>query len=191
MFHTIYFITHPNVEISSAVPVTQWPLSDTGKVRMRRMLKHSWVNEISAVYCSNERKAADGAEILANHIGLPFESVSQLGENDRSSTGFLEPAEFEATADRFFSAPAVSIRGWETALAAQSRIAEAVSQIDREDPGDGSIAIVSHGAVGTLLYCHLTEKPVDRRWDQPGNSGGNYLKINIGLGVCDWWEAID
>lgn len=189
---TIYFISHPEVVISSDVPITQWPLSKKGRSRMEQVIKCHWIKEISAVYCSDEQKAIDAAEILANHVELKYASVKELGENDRSSTGFLEPANFEATADRFFSAPETSVRGWETAIEAQSRIVKAVTCIEQEDTTTGSIAIVSHGAVGTLLYCHLTNKPIDRRWDQPGSGGGNYMSIVLGpTPSCTWWKPID
>jgi len=57
--------------------------------------------------------------------------VSPLGENDRSATGYLEPQEFETTANAFFAYPERSIRGWETAQAAQTRIVEAVHDLYR------------------------------------------------------------
>ena len=192
MSRPIYFISHPDVVISSDVPVTQWPLSETGRFRMKQMLSKNWVRELSAIYCSEEQKAIDGAEILGRHIGLTCILVKELGENDRSSTGYLESKEFEATADSFFSSPQSSIRGWETAMTAQSRIAQAVANISQKDTTEGSIAIVSHGAVGTLLYCHLSKQPIDRRWDQPGTGGGNYMRITTGTTpLCTWWEAID
>jgi hypothetical protein len=37
--------------------------------------------------------------------------LHELGENDRSATGFLEPDVFETTADRFFAEPDRSIDG--------------------------------------------------------------------------------
>lgn len=189
---TIYFISHPEVDIKPEVPVPQWPLSKKGRSRMQKMLHKNWIQEISAIYCSTEQKAIDGAEILSNQIDLTYVAMTELGENDRSSTGFLESIEFEATADSFFEIPESSIRGWETAINAQSRIVKAVECIAQENTTDGSIAIVSHGAVGTLLFCHLTNKPIDRRWDQPGSGGGNYLKITLGAKPsCTWWEAID
>ena len=192
MKHTIYFISHPEVVISADVPVTQWPLSDTGRSRMKRMLHADWIPEISAIYCSNEQKAIDSAEILANFAGLKYVTREELGENDRESTGFLEPAEFEATANKFFSSPQSSIRGWETADHAQTRIVDIVKQIDREETTQGSIAVISHGAVGTLLYCYLAGKSIERRWDQPGSGGGNYLKIQRqAVPSCTWWKAID
>ena len=103
---SLYFITHPNVVIS---------------------------RDVTAVYCSTEQKAIAGAEILAGHLGLPFHQVDQLGENDRSATGFLPRDEFERMADAFFASPEESIRGWERAADAQSRIVGAVNRIDKED----------------------------------------------------------
>lgn len=159
---------------------------------MNRMLAHRWVEELSSVYCSDEQKAIDGAEILGRHTGIDIRQVKDLGENDRSSTGFLEPAIFESTADQFFASPEQSVQGWETAIDAQSRIVEAVRKIEREDTATGSIAIISHGAVGTLLYCFLADKAIDRRWDQPGSGGGNYLKLQFEPTMkCDWWQPVD
>ena len=118
---------------------------------------------------------------------MPFQQVEDLGENDRSATGFLPPEEFERVADQFFAHPEQSIHGWERAVDAQSRIVRAVENIK----GD-SVAIVSHGAVGTLLYCHLAGKPIDRRWDQPPNGGGNYYGFTLSpRKVFSWWHAFD
>jgi broad specificity phosphatase PhoE len=159
---------------------------------MRLALLQPWVSAISSIYCSNERKAIDAAQLLADHLALPFRQVEALGENDRSSTGFLPPAEFEKVADKFFASPEVSVRGWERAADAQTRIVEAVRQIDRQDVSTGQIALVSHGAVGTLLYCWLSGQPISRRWDQPPNGGGNYYEFNIQPPqVHSHWRAID
>jgi len=51
---------------------------------------------------------------------------------------------------------------------------------------------VSHGAVGTLLYCHLAGEPIARRWDQPPNGGGNYFRFTLApRAVHSWWQPID
>lgn len=189
---TFYFITHPNVVISRDVPVPRWPLSELGRKRMHAGLAQPWMRDVTAVYCSTEQKAIDGAEILAGHLGLPFHQVGQLGENDRSATGFLPPDEFERMADAFFASPEQSVRGCERAADAQSRIVGAVNRIDKEDKTSGAIAIVSHGAVGTLLYCHLAGKPIERRWDQLPNGGGNYYSFTLSPRVAhSWWRAFD
>ena len=184
----MYFITHPNVVISREVPVPRWPLSELGKQRMRAGLRQPWVKDIGAIYCSTEQKAIDGAEILAQHLGLGFTRIEELGENDRSATGFLPPDEFERVADEFFARPHESVRGWERALDAQARIVRAVERIQ----DDATVAIVSHGAVGTLLYCHLAGEPIARRWDQPPNGGGNYYRFTLSPRAAHfWWRAFD
>lgn len=192
MSRSIYFITHPNVVVSPDVPVPHWPLSPVGRARMKKCLAQPWVPSITAVYSSTEQKAIDGAEILASHRSLPFTCIAELGENDRSSTGFLLPTEFEAVADRFFAEPSVSVRGWERAIDAQQRIHVAVDRLVAADETGGAIAVVSHGAVGTLLYCHLIGAPIDRRHDQPANGGGNWFRFSLAPPIADaGWSAID
>ncbi len=189
---TFYLITHPNVVISRDVPVPRWPLSELGKQRMRAGLKQPWVRDLTSVYCSTEQKAIDGAEILAQHLSLSFSRIEELGENDRSATGFLPPEEFERVADQFFGSPELSVRGWERAIDAQSRIVRAIEGIAKTNETSGAIAIVSHGAVGTLLYCHLAGEPIDRRRDQPPNGGGNFYSFTLSPpAVHSWWRAID
>lgn len=193
-----YFITHPNVVISRKVPVPQWPLSPLGRSRMQAGLAQAWVQNIGAVFCSTEQKAIDGAEILAGHLGLPWTELEALGENDRSATGFLPPEEFERVADQFFAEPTKSVRGWERAAAAQARVVAAVHAVAAQvaeqaklTPGQ-SVAIVAHGAVGTLLHCHLAGQPMARQWDQPPNGGGNYFGFTLSPpSVSGPWLAFD
>lgn len=192
MSKTIYFITHPNVVISADVPVVKWPLSELGCDRMRSVVKQPWIKEIAAIYCSTEQKAIDGADILATHLSLPVQQIVKLGENDRASTGFLQSDEFESVANEFFAKPEVSVRGWERAIDAQNRIVSAIDSIAATDKAQGPIVIVSHGAVGALLYCKLTGNPISRRYDQPGNGGGNYfLFTHNPNGVHSSWKPIE
>jgi len=192
MNRTLYFITHPNVVISREIPVPRWPLSERGFARMRAALDLPWIGGVTSVYCSDEQKAIDGADILAGHLALPITQIAELGENDRSATGFLPPDEFEKVADRFFANPDESVLGWERARDAQDRIANAVSRIIDSDQSPGSIAIVSHGGVGALLLCRLAGRPIDRQWDQPPNGGGNYFAISLpAREVLHDWKPID
>lgn len=188
----LFFISHPEVEINPDVPVTEWGLSEIGRARFVRFLEQPWVNSITAIYCSQEQKAIDGAELLAAHLALSYQDVHELGENDRSSTGYLPATEFEEVADQFFANAETSVRGWETACDAQRRIVHSVADIIANDQTRGDIAIVSHGAVGTLLYCHFNNMKIDRRWDQPGAGGGNYMIVGMNAkGSCTRWQPID
>lgn len=189
---TFYFISHPDVEVRPDTPVPDWPLSPTGHARMRQGLGLPWVAGIGALYASTERKARDAADHLARHLALPVHELADLGENDRSSTGYLPRAEFERLADAFFASPETSVRGWERAVDAQARIVAAATSIASRSIGHASVAIVSHGAVGTLLYCHLAGEKIDRRYDQPGNGGGNYFSYSMSPPKANtWWRALD
>ena len=187
----IYFVTHPDVVVDPELPVPRWSLSERGRRRMRALLAQPWVAGIGSLYSSTEQKAIDGARILGEHLGLPFQQLPELGENDRSATGYLPGPEFEATADAFFARPSESVRGWETADAAQRRIVGAVDRIVRSKPAQESVAIVSHGAVGTLLLCRLNGWKIDRSHDQPGQGGGNYFVFAEGRAAREGWRPID
>jgi broad specificity phosphatase PhoE len=174
----IHFITHPEVMIDPAVPITDWPLSPVGIRRMRLALERQWITGVQSVFSSAERKAMDAASLLAEKIGHRPIVVEGLGENNRSATGYLPKAEFEAVANEFFACPEESVRGWERAADAQRRIVDAVERVISMAPNEGDIAIVSHGGVGALLLCHLKGVSITRSEDQPGGGGGNVYSFD-------------
>jgi broad specificity phosphatase PhoE len=190
---TVFFITHPDVMIDPAVPVPDWQLNLRGRSRMQALATRSWISNVRSIFASSERKARDAAQILADGLGLAgYHVVDELGENDRSATGFLDKAEFETTADAFFASPQASVRGWEPAVAAQTRIVHAVEQLLAEN-SDSDIAIIGHGGTGTLLYCHLAGLPISRHFDQPASNGGNWFafgQVSRKL-LRAGWQSID
>src|SRR5262249_632203 len=136
--------------------------------------------------------ASGGGCVGAEATGKPFHAVAELGENDRSATGYLPPAEFDATVDAFFARPSESVCGWECAEAAQARIVRAVTHLARAAPGSGPLALVSHGGAATLLLCHLKGQPISRTAEQPGVSGGNYFLFHLPEGtLIHGWRPID
>jgi broad specificity phosphatase PhoE len=190
---TVSFITHPDVVIDPAVPVPEWPLSARGRDRMHRALALPFVASVGAVWSSEERKARDGADILAAHLRQPVRTLAALHENDRSATGYLPREEFEAVADAFFAHPEQSVRGWEPATDAQRRIVAAVNHvIEATGAAAGNIAIISHGGVGALLLCHLLAVPIAREHDQPATNGGNMFSFEAGTRrLLHSWQPID
>ena len=89
------------------------------------MLENRWLSGIGAIYCSAEQKAIDGAAIMSEVLGVTYTTIPDLGENDRSATGYLSEAEFESVVGEFFRKPEESVRGWERAIDAQRRIISA------------------------------------------------------------------
>ena len=186
----IIFVTHAQVEIDPLRPVPDWPLNQLGRSRHDTFSRSPLLAGVTSVYCSDERKARDGAAIHAAYLGLEPKVVTSLGENDRSATGYLPSAEFEAMADAFFAHPDQRVRGWESARAAQARIVTAVRTLAELDVTTGDILIVSHGAVGTLLRCACLGRSISRSEDQPAG-GGSYFVIQL----PDWttdpdWRTI-
>lgn len=192
-----YYLTHPQVAIDPAVPVPRWGLSERGRARVEAMLGRRWLRSIERVVSSDERKAVETAGIVAASIGLAGEIAEGMGENDRSSTGFLEPTAFEAAADCFFAAPETSWNGWERAVDASDRIAGAVERVLASHPSEKPVLFVGHGAVGTLLKCRLAGRSIARAEDQP-EGGGNIFAFRLAdrALLCDWtpmerFEGID
>ena len=180
----VHVVTHPEVRVDPDVPVPEWGLSDAGRARLRHLLALPWVPGLTRVVTSAERKARETAAALAAATGLPVGVDPGLGENDRSATGFLPPAEFEATADAFFARPTESVRGWERAVDAQARVVAAVARA--VDGAEGDVAVVCHGGVGTLLLCRVLGVPIDRRRDQPGQGSVFSYDPVTGEGAGPW-----
>ncbi|WP_417768642.1 histidine phosphatase family protein [Stappia sp.] len=169
------YLTHPQVEIDPAVPVPDWGLSEAGFRRARAGTVLPVFSRVSHIVSSAERKARQTAEIFAGRLGLAVGIDELMHENDRASTGFLPPPEFEAVADRFFASPDESVRGWEKARDAQARIVDRVRVHLDGMPAGETVLFVGHGGVGTLLKCHVGGFAIDRRHDQPPGGGGCFF----------------
>jgi broad specificity phosphatase PhoE len=191
---TVFFITHPDVTAHRDVPPSEWPLAQRGRDRMRQFVKSErCITGIRSVFVSGERKATDAAWILVDGLRLGGYSVhSDLGEVDRTATGFLDKAEFDAAVDLFFALPNISIRGWESGAVAQKRIIAAVEQVISQTPTRGDVAIIGHGISGALLYCHLAELPISRRHFQPTADGGKWFSFDrVDRKLLQGWRSID
>ncbi|OYX08816.1 MAG: histidine phosphatase family protein [Rhizobiales bacterium 32-66-8] len=183
------YVSHPQVQVDPQVPVPQWGLSDLGRARAMAFARRPLVRGYGRIVSSDEVKAQETAAILAQALGLPVEVHPDLHENDRSATGFLPEAEFQAVATEFFAHPTLSIRGWETAADAQARIIAAVRSALDLAPQTPTV-FVGHGGVGTLLLCALAGYPVSRVHDQPPVGGGCWYAQSLEQ-APDRWRAME
>lgn len=183
------YLTHPEVKIDPDVPVPEWGLSDVGAERVHKLCGSATLAKTTRIVSSAETKAIEAAQILGASLGIKPEIREKMHENDRTSTGFLESAAFEDMADQFFANPDVSVKGWESASAAQARIVGEVQEVLASHE-EGDLLLIGHGAVGTLLYCHFSDVPIDRKHDQTG--GGNFITIETAtLKVLHGWRAME
>jgi broad specificity phosphatase PhoE len=144
---------------------------------MKKFATPNVLGDVAYILSSSEAKAIESANILAERLTLQVQIEEELHKNDRSATGILPPPEFEATADQFFAYPNESIRGWERAVDAQTRIVKAVDRVIAASP-NGDVAIVAHGGVGTLLVRAHLRSPISRRFDQPNQGQDLVLHRN-------------
>ncbi len=177
------------------VPVPLWGLSYEGRARAETFVARCIVPSGAILFSSRETKALELAEILAAATGTPILTDHQMGENDRSATGFLPPALFEDHADRFFAAPTESVNGWERAVDAQKRIVSSVRTALASIPGNAFAIFCGHGAVGTLLKCHVGGRAISRDQDQSrwaNRGGGNGFLFDFGSGqLLSEWTAME
>ena len=185
----VIYLTHPEVEIDPEVAVPDWGLSTRGAARVAALAVRAWTQSRDwHVVSSAERKALETAWPLSP-ARRAVEVRPLLHENDRSATGFLRGAEFEATADAFFATPDHSVRGWERAVDAQARILAEVKAVLAAQAGR-QVLFCGHGGVGTLLYCALAGQAISRAWDQRG--GGHWFAFDSeSLQVAHHWRPME
>lgn len=175
----IRYLTHPQVRIEPLKDVRLWSLNPEGQARVSALAAcPGSLSKTHRIISSSETKALETAEPLALSLGATLETRPMMHENDRSSTGFLPPEEFEEVADTFFAEPSKSVRGWETAEDAQRRI---LAEVNASLVGhrEGDVLFVGHGGVGTLLFCALSGIGIDRRFDQGAGGGGCWFQFDL------------
>lgn len=187
----IRYLSHPQVLIDPQTDVQKWSLSDVGRRRVEALGISDALSGTAVIISSAETKAIETASFLAEALGCEFQIRKLMHENDRRSTDFLPFEEFETVADQFFAHPNLSVRGWETAAAAQTRIvAEIKVCLSTETVGD--ILFVGHGAVGTLLFCYLSGLPISRKYDQGPGGGGCYFEfIDLSQKPLFGWQPME
>ncbi len=192
------YISHADVAKDPHVPVPRWGLDDTGRRRVAVLAEQPWLAAVGRFVCSAETKAIETATILAERWQRPIEIRPETGETDRSATGYVPEARHAELAARYFAEPARSADGWERAIDGQHRVVDALADLLVE-PGPGAteearahpdVAVIGHGGVGTLLWCHLAGAAIDQTNDQPGQ--GHYWTWDRSTGVMlHRWHPID
>lgn len=176
MTRSLYFITHPAVVISPDKYKSEWELSEEGKNAVVRIAEKSFWQEVKNIYTSKEKKTIQTSEIIKEKYSIPTESTECLNEFESKSTGFLPIEEFTAAMKSFYEKPTESFRGWERLVDAEYRILNCIKKITRMSE-KSSVAIIGHGATGTLLKCFY--KKVKPSWEEDPKQTGCYFIADI------------
>lgn len=172
----ILYLSHPEVNIDPQTPVPEWKLSDQGRRRLVAATARGWPGRGWRIVTSPEVKAQQTAELLANAFALPLHIHPDMAEVDRSATGYVPHDQHKALADALFAHPDTGPMGWESANAATARITQAFQEVMAEV--SDNLLFIGHGAVGTFLWCALTQTPITRAADQ--RRGGSFWAGSYG-----------
>lgn len=147
----LIFIRHSMVEIDRARPSREWSLSEGGRARCRQLVPALAVHHPTRIITSEETKAVETGQILADKLGLSCHAVPNLHEHNRIGVPYFESQKaFQAIIAQLFRQPDELIFGSETANEARNRFGTAVGRLLRQYPQE-TLAIVTHGTVLTLF----------------------------------------
>lgn len=190
MIQNILYLSHPEVKIDAQTPVSEWEISEQGRARLQAATARGWPGRGWRIITSPEVKAQQTAELLANAFALPLHIHPDMGEVDRSATGYLPQDRHDALAKALFAQPDVGPSGWESANAATARITKCLQEVLAEV--SGNLLFVGYGAVGSFLWCALTKTPITPAADQ--RRGGSFWAGThgpAGFSPSHPWQALE
>ncbi len=174
---TIYFITHPDVIIDQSKPPSEWHISEKGENQVTQLASQHFWRYVQHIFTSSEPRATETGQILHSIHNIAIRPFPELQEQRRSNTNyFLSLTELAITMRMFFSRPKESIRGWESAVDAQKRMVNAIDSLQELYPDYQTIAIISHGIVGSLLRGYLMNHPIEESLCQ--EDIGSYIQFD-------------
>lgn len=168
----LFLIRHAAPAKDRDVPAREWALSPAGHADAERLAGFltPFAPEMiipgvpEAIISSDELKARQTAQPLADRLGMTVEVMVGLHEHERRTVGYLDDERFQATMARFFAEPDTLVFGEETANQALARFSRAIEDALARYP-EGDIAIFTHGTVMSLFVAaHSIIKPMDFWW---------------------------
>jgi broad specificity phosphatase PhoE len=163
----IILIKHASPQVDPAVPSDQWRLSERGRASCVKLAELVRPHVPTAIVSSEEPKAVETAELVAQKLSIPHRSAPNLHEHDRRNVPHMRSSEFISMVEVFFRKPDELVLGRETARQALDRFNSDLEDVIRQNPAD-SIAVVTHGTVLALFLAEKTNRPGFELWRQLG-----------------------
>jgi broad specificity phosphatase PhoE len=150
----LILVRHSMPEMVLGVPASQWSLSNEGRRRCKSLVDRLREHGPAVIVASQEPKAVETGQIVADLLGLPFDTAEGLHEHERGPVESLGSREaFQALVARVLERPGELIFGQETGDEARERFATALARVLARHP-HGDLAVVTHGTVMTLFIAH-------------------------------------
>lgn len=147
---TLILVKHARPQIIPTLPAQQWLLGEEGRRQCVALADALAPWRPDLIITSEEPKASETAQIVAERLGVPWQAAPGLHEHDRTTVPyFADDAEFKERIKALFARPDELVFGDETASEALTRFTAALDRALAEQRGR-SIAVVTHGAVLSL-----------------------------------------
>lgn len=146
----LILVKHAPPEVVPETPSEKWTLSEKGRTLCVPLAERLAAHAPAVIVSSEEPKAAETAQLVAERLGVPWRTAPGLHEHDRSNVPHMRSGEFISMMELFFRKPAELVLGRETANQALARIEAAVREVVEANP-EGNVAVISHGTVIALL----------------------------------------
>ncbi len=147
----LILVRHSDVDLVPGKPSHEWRLSAHGRARCRAFAPKLQPYRPTMFITSLEPKAAETGQIMAETIGVPWQTAVNLHEHERHTIPYYDRLEdFHAVVEQLFLRPDDLVLGEETAVQASARFAAAVRAVLTAHPV-GNPVIVTHGTVISLF----------------------------------------
>lgn len=163
----LILVKHSQPQVAPGTPPSQWPLSEEGKNRCGPLATKLASYEPAIVVASQEAKATQTAQIVAEQLGKPWEPAEGLHEHDRDNVPHMPTPEFLSSMAMAFQRPKDLLLGRESLQQALERFSQAIDQTLSRHP-EGNVAVISHGTVIALFIAQHTKERAYPLWRRLG-----------------------
>ena len=152
----LILIKHAAPEVVPGVSAEQWHLSERGRASCAALAEALRAHQPNVIISSEEPKAQETAELVAQQLGVPWATAAGLHEHDRRGVPHMRSSEFISHVELMFRKRGERVLGHESADEALRRFRDALRDVLARHP-DETVAVVSHGTVVALYVAEHTK----------------------------------
>ena len=163
----LILVKHASPFVMPGTPPQRWRLSDQGRESCIPLAEALRAYGPAVIVSSDEPKAQETAQLVAEHLKLASQTAEGLHEHDRSNVPHMRSGEFISHMELFFRRPRELVLGRETAEQATQRFEAGVEEVLKTHPS-GNVTIVSHGTVIALFIARHGGENAFALWRKMG-----------------------
>ena len=163
----LILIKHAAPLVDPAKSSDLWKLSEAGREQAAKLADALALMQIAVIVSSEEPKAKETAEIIAEKLGLTVETSRELREHDRRNVPHMRSRDFISMVELFFRRPTERVLGSESATQALERFDQAIDGVIASH-AHGNIAVVAHGTVIALYLAAHSQRNGFELWRAMG-----------------------